>query len=150
MYGSTIGINLILFFFVFPLLANASITGAVVYSGDPQNFGVVELKVDIPCPGHAPLISNELKTIEGVINVKYSFPNNFEVQYDKSQTSIDGILSLEVFGEYSATLISDSQNNQVKELQPLTNNTGESCSGGCGGSESCGGKCGSPSCSLSK
>ena len=150
MYGSTIGINLLLFFLVFPFLANFSLAGTVVFDGNPDNLGIMSLKSDIPCPGHAPLISNELKTIEGVVNVKYSFPNNFEVQYDKSRTSTNDMLSLEVFDEYPATLISDSQNTQVQEVQPLTANTGGSCSGGCGGSASCGGGCGSPSCSLNK
>jgi len=150
MYGSTIGINLILFFFVFPLLANVSLTGAVVFDGNPESLGTISLKSDIPCPGHAPLISNEIKTIEGIIDVKYSFPNNFEVKYDKSKTSVNEILGLEVFEEYSATLISDSQSTQIQEVQPLAANTGGTCAGGCGGSASCGGSCGSPTCSLAK
>lgn len=106
MYGSTIGINIILFFFVFPLLANISSTSATSPE-DLQSLEIIKLKVDIPCSGHAPLISNELKTIEGVINSKYSFPNNFEVQYNTRQTSTREILNLKVFDEYPATLINN-------------------------------------------
>jgi len=106
MYGSTIGINLILFFLVFPLLANFSLTGSVVPDGNSDIYlEVINLRSDIPCPGHAPFISNEMKTMEGVIYVKYSFPNNFEVKYDKNKISINEILGLEIFKEYPALLI---------------------------------------------
>ena len=117
MYGSTIGINLILFFFVFPLLANVSSAGETAYFENPENLRVAELKVNIPCPGHSFLISNELKTINGVIDVKYSFPDNFEVQYNKSQTSANDMLILDVFDEYPATLINDSQSSQIYPVQ---------------------------------
>ena len=64
LYGSTILINLLLFMVIFPLLANFSgdsITGAVV---GEDSF--IQLKVNIPCPGHAPLISEEIKTLNGI------------------------------------------------------------------------------------
>jgi len=66
MYGSTIGINLVLFFLVFPFLASSSITGSVIESEIP-GASILRISVDIPCPGHAPLISNEVKTIQGVL-----------------------------------------------------------------------------------
>ena len=105
MYGSTIGVNLILFFFIFPMLANFSLVGAAVFEGNPEDIQTFKISVNIPCPGHAPLISNELRTIEGVVDSRFSFPNNFEVNYDSSKTNIDEILNLEVFEEYSATII---------------------------------------------
>ncbi len=138
MYGSTVGVNIILFFFIFPFLAN--FTG--VAGGEVTGSGILEISVNIPCPGHAPLISSELSTIIGVENVEYFFPNNFEIYYNE-KTNQKEILSLEVFREYPAELIRSSKKEIVQSSVP----TGI-CSGGCGGTSDCGGSCGSPSCSL--
>ena len=122
MYGSTIGINLVLFLLIFPLLANVSldssaVTGSVVGVagvGNGMNLGsstgvnsltAIKMKVDIPCPGHAPLISNELKSINGVRDIKFSFPNNFAVTYDSEMTSVSEMLALGVFNEYPAEIV---------------------------------------------
>ncbi len=120
MYGSTIGVNLLLFFVVFPLLANVSlfapsVTGAAVEVGTSS----IRLQVDIPCSGHASLISGELKTIDGVTGVKFSLPNIFDVRYDPAKTSEQQILALDVFKTYKATVISESQgssNNQINNV----------------------------------
>ena len=143
MYGSTIGINLILFFFIFPYAA--SITGQVS-AAEISGSSVFSIEVDIPCPGHAPLITSELKTIQGVKGSKYGFPNKFDVYYDNIITSEKEILSLEVFDEYPATI---QGQNQVKQTTAKTS-SGGSCGGGCGGSGSCGGSCGSPTCSYNR
>jgi len=151
MYGSTIGINLVLFMLIFPLLANVStvsastgITGAAIGTGD-NGLSSLKLSVDIPCPGHAPLISSELKTIEGVVDINFDFPNKFNVRYDSKKTSKQEILSLDVFKTYKATVLDESsaqQNNQQTNNQlasQSTQLTGGSC---CGGGGSCGGSCG--------
>ncbi|MFA5764154.1 MAG: heavy-metal-associated domain-containing protein [archaeon] len=97
MYVTTIGINLVLFLFVFPMLANLD-TGSfattslaanekvegvanleVVNGNENIAEKVITLQVDIPCPGHASLITNELKTIKGVTGVRFNFPNLFDV-----------------------------------------------------------------------
>ena len=136
MYGSTIGINLVLFMLIFPLFANVSIsasaTGAVVgIAGSNNYFSSLRLSVDIPCPGHAPLISNELKSIDGVIDIKFDFPNNFNIKYDSTKTSKQEILSLEVFKTYKATVLDESS---VQQDNKVILPTGVSCgiSGGCG------------------
>jgi copper ion binding protein len=143
MYGSTVGINLLLFFVIFPLFANVSaqptgVTGAAIGIGS-SNLSSLKLKVDIPCPGHAPLISSELKAIDGVIDVKFDFPNNFVVRYDPAKTSKQEILALEVFKTYKATVLEESsqnnQNNQQTSQQPSTPSC---CGGSCGGSGGCG------------
>jgi copper chaperone CopZ len=146
MYGSTIGINLLLFMFIFPLFANSPVaatsssalelqcpvdggpgcttetlagateqqSGAQITGGsDPANFGTsqsapvalyskMKISVDIPCPGHAPLITYDLKTIDGVAGVEFSQPNVFDITYDPSKTGESEILSLEVFKTYPA------------------------------------------------
>ncbi len=101
---------------------------------------------DIPCPGHAPLITSELKKINGVKDVKFSFPNLFEVKYNSLKTSKEEILSLKVFNTYKATVINEitSQTDNPQPLtnpeQPLDNSNGcRSCGGVAGG---CGCGCG--------
>lgn len=143
MYGSTIGINLALFLLIFPMLANASpsnITGLALGEQAPY-ISVLKLGVDIPCSGHAPLITNELKTISGVLGVQFSFPNNFDVTYDNTKTTKEEMLALDVFREYPATVLDASLQGSAQ--QPASQTTavggegtcGASCSGGCG----CGG-----------
>ncbi|MBW2999008.1 cation transporter, partial [Candidatus Woesearchaeota archaeon] len=134
MYGLTIGINLLLFFVIFPLAANVSIagpTGNAILDDTSQ----IELDVDIPCSGHAPLISEELKTIEGVLGIEYK-SGNFIVTYDDSKTNEEEILSLEVFDEYSAKVVQNQ--NLPKTLNKVKSTTG----GSCGSSGSCDGSCG--------
>jgi hypothetical protein len=149
MYGSTVGINILLIFLVFPFLASA--TGGVT-EAEAIGSDILKISVDIPCPGHAPLITNELSTIEGVKGSEYSFPNDFEVYFDSSITSQEEILSLGVFEEYPATVLEEATTQGgVQEVQPKANSqSAGSCSGGCGGTEDCGGSCGSPSCNYNK
>jgi copper ion binding protein len=165
MYGATIGINLVLFLAIFPLLANLdtgsfadSPTGAVALAGS-ENSGLADsmlrLQVNIPCPGHAPLISGELKTIEGVTGVRFDFPNFFDVAFDSDKASKEEILALEVFETYPASLVEESlageesENTallqgikEVEEVSAQPAQAGSSCGGSCGGSgsgSSCGG-----------
>ncbi|OGJ13182.1 hypothetical protein A3K82_01215 [Candidatus Pacearchaeota archaeon RBG_19FT_COMBO_34_9] len=101
MYGTTIGISLLFFFVIFPLTANiGGVTAQVVGTSS-----LLKISVDIPCAGHASLITGELKTINGVEGVQFSMPNIFEVYYDKSRTSKEQMLSLDVFKEYPAKVI---------------------------------------------
>jgi copper chaperone CopZ len=119
MYGSTIGINLLLFLVIFPLLANVSFatpTGELLAlsSSGTNSLASLKLQVDIPCSGHATLISGDLKTIDGVVGVQFSLPNIFEVTYDSSKTSEQQILALDVFKTYKAIVLSDSSSqNQL-------------------------------------
>ncbi len=158
MYGSTIGINLLLFLVIFPMLANVTvsspvagadtITGSVAGINSPSaGLASIQLKVDIPCPGHAPLISQELKAISGVSGIQFSFPDNFDVSYDPAKTSKQEILALEVFKTYPATVSGESSpqvNSPVlKPAAPLPAVSGTSSGGSCGGSGGgCGGSCG--------
>jgi len=109
MYGTTIGINALMFLFVFPMLANfsfaASPTGDFAAAG---SLSTIRLQVQIPCTGHAPLISGELKTLPGVRAVTFSGSNTFDVSYDSSVTSKADILGLDVFKTYAATEVSES------------------------------------------
>lgn len=140
LYGTTISVNLLLFMVIFPLLANASpiftpsITGsfAGATGSSVDDASSVRLKVDIPCSGHAPLITGELKTINGVLSVQFSFPNIFDVKFDPTKTSNQQILSLDVFKTYKATVLDVA----TQQANQQTNN--QTTSGGCCGSGGCG------------
>lgn len=131
-YSSTLGVNLALFLIVFPMLANVSASSG----SDQISFGSIDsiiLKVDIPCSGHAPLISEELKTINGIQEVKYSTPNVFAVKYDSGRTSKTEILKLTVFKEYPATVLSENQTkataNNSTQSQSCSSSKKTSCCG---------------------
>ncbi len=139
MYSSTILVNLLLFMVIFPMLVNASPSKNTFNTAGLQT---IKLQVDIPCSGHASLISDELKKLNGVQGVKFNLPNIFDVSYDQTTTK-DQILSLEVFKTYKATVLDESTTQQTIE--------GGSC-GGCGGScSSCGGSgCSESGCACGK
>ncbi len=136
MFGSTIGINLLLFFFAFPVVAD--ITGRVA-SDEILTSSVLSISVDIPCPGHAPLITNELKTINGVKGADFSFPNKFDVFFDSTKTNQKEILSLDVFSVYPAKVLSaqPAQKTTTSSQQPF-----EGCCGSSGCGSSTTGVCG--------
>ena len=148
LYGTTISINLLLFLVVFPLLANvtlaSSTSGITALSNNGNVISSLKLSVDIPCSGHASLITGELKTINGVTGVQFSLPNVFDVKYDSAKTTKQQILALEVFKTYKATVLGESTDQQTNSLNvgsgTKSNTIGESCCGGngCGGSGSCG------------
>ncbi len=84
----------------------AGVSGVSSASGLTQPVSKLSLRVDIPCPGHAPLISGELKKIAGVESVNFRFPNLFDVEYDSSKTSQQQILGISVFETYKASVLS--------------------------------------------
>jgi uncharacterized membrane protein YeaQ/YmgE (transglycosylase-associated protein family) len=129
LYGTTIGVNLLFFFVIFPILANAipapsaSVSAAaslcplnatsecqIPATAQPQPAvqttpSTLTIRVDIPCSGHAPLIESELYKLNGVKNVKFTPANQFAVSYDSTVTTKDGILNLGIFKTYPATEI---------------------------------------------
>jgi copper chaperone CopZ len=72
-------------------------------------LATLTIKVDIPCSGHAPLITTELYKLNGIKNVKFTPANQFTVSYDPSVTTKDGILSLGIFKTYPAKDIGGQQ-----------------------------------------
>jgi copper chaperone CopZ len=124
LYGTTIGVNILFFLIIFPIVTNmtsGSVLANVYANGNSNNIQTLRLQVNIPCPGHAPLITSELKSISGVLNVKFSFPNIFDVYYDSSKTSKEQILSLEVFKTYKASVLG-SVSLEGLNAQPNSNN----------------------------
>ncbi|MBW3016794.1 heavy-metal-associated domain-containing protein [Candidatus Woesearchaeota archaeon] len=136
LYGTSIGVNLLLFMVIFPIAANVAV-GAPEPS---EGLSEITLKVDIPCPGHAPLITGELKKVDGVENVKFSFPNEFAVSYDSSKASADDILAPEVFNTYSAKII--AENTALESAGTEDNVPASSLGWGCGSASGSGCGCG--------
>lgn len=141
MYGSTIGINLFLFMVGFPLLANVNLAASEATASGSAS--ALLLQVDIPCPGHAPLISGDLRSISGVTDVRFSSPDRFDVRYDPARTSEKELLSLEVFKTYKATVL--ERTGFDRQVLPVSGNRQSnanpepaSSSGSCG-KECCGG-----------
>jgi len=109
MFGSTIGINLLFFLVIFPMVANVAVTAQEQPLTDQNTLSKITLQVAIPCAGHSPLISSELKKLSGVKNINYQSPDTFIVSYNPDETSKQDILSLEIFKEYKATVLSESK-----------------------------------------
>ena len=118
LYGTTIAVNVLLFWVVFPAVANLQaqeVSLPAPSTGLPQPIGpsapsdadsatakATTLQVAIPCPGHAPLIIDELRRVDGVVGVRYQGPNLFQVRYDPARLTVDKILAQEVFKAFPA------------------------------------------------
>ncbi len=109
LYATTVGINLLFFLVVFPLVANAGFSreaespaGLASTRGVAANSGSVTLQVSIPCSGHAPLVMDELKKVDGITGIRYRFPNSFQVTYDASKLTVQEILAIDLFKEFPA------------------------------------------------
>jgi len=103
LFGTIIAVNFFLFFYIFPATANMNSGNA---SGESlSNLSSLEMKVDIPCPGHAPLITNELRKVLGVSFVSYKNPDLFKVYYDQAVVSEQDIFSLDIFDNFKAEIL---------------------------------------------
>ena len=140
LYGTTVFTNLLLFMVVFPLAANLNTASVTAVSPQvPVAEGrSIRLQVNIPCSGHAPLITDELKKISGVTNVRFDFPNFFEVNYDPAKTTKQQILSLDVFNTYKATVVSENSQQPSQTSSQTVSQYG--CGASCGTSCGCGGR----------
>jgi len=101
LYATTIFINLLLFFVVFPAVANLNarkITNHEIQLAD------LSMNVQIPCSGHASLIISEIEKDDGVGAVQFKMPNIFDIKYDPLKTTPEKISSLEIFKTYKAII----------------------------------------------
>lgn len=103
LYGMAVGVNLLFFVIVFPWMANVRNTPKVL--SQQVSLSSAVLQVEIPCPGHAPLITEELTKIPGVTAVKFQFPNLFAIDYDQNKVSLEKILQLQIFEIYKARVV---------------------------------------------
>jgi len=103
LFTTVIGVNLFLFLIIFPSLANLGysqkLSSAILRQGE---LITKTIQVNIPCSGHAPLIIGEVEKIEGVVAVKYRFPNLFDVTFNSSKVTLSEILNLSLFSSFKA------------------------------------------------
>ena len=106
LYSTVLAVNVLMLFVIFPAVAvnTGTITGAIISGAQTDT---VTLSVAIPCPGHAPLIIDELKKVKGVGSVEFELPNHFNVNYDPSITSPEQIIKADIFDEFKAKIINN-------------------------------------------
>jgi len=105
LYGTTILINLVLFIWVFPTMANLGNQKIPDQAVISQGLVKLTIKVAIPCTGHAGLITGDLRKINGVENVEFRQPQFFDIIINSSKVSKEKILALEIFKTYSVQVI---------------------------------------------
>lgn len=91
MFSVTAAVNILMFFVIFPAAANM---GAKAGGGE---LSKADIRVEIPCSGHAFLVSSALKKSDGVRSVSFKMPDRFEVEYDPKITSLGQIAAADVF-----------------------------------------------------
>jgi hypothetical protein len=96
-----ITIVLVLLVLLLMTACSSSPTGNIVGTSTDE----LTLQVDIPCSGHASLITQELYTLNGVTNVEYRTGHYFDTTYDSSLTNQEEILALDVFDTYPAKIV---------------------------------------------
>ncbi|MEK7580032.1 MAG: hypothetical protein AAB465_00240 [Patescibacteria group bacterium] len=108
LYGTSILINLFLIYAAFPYVANLKFnyfSKNALAKTENISRSKMTIEVDIPCSGHAFLISSELKGLSGVQDVGFEAPNLFDVYYDHSKISEKNILSLDIFKSFKAKIL---------------------------------------------
>lgn len=107
MYLLTISVNLLMFFWVVPALANVDLN-KITKANDKivanSSLTDLNLKVELPCSGHASLIMDEIKKNCSVESIKFELPNTFIIKYDPAKLSPEKVTSLEIFKTYKATV----------------------------------------------
>jgi len=99
-FSSVLLINFLFYFIIFPLTANISAKS----TENIEETKLISLQVKIPCPGHAPLIIDELKKISEVVSVTYRAPNYFDVECDRGLDE-QKLLDLDIFKEFPCKII---------------------------------------------
>lgn len=94
LYTITIITNVFFIYIVMPAMANNQ---NQEITNSSKTLSVATIEVQIPCPGHAPLITEEIKTISGVETVTFIMPRSFSITYDSGKTSLNQIRALPIF-----------------------------------------------------
>ena len=101
LFGLTVIINLVLFFGIFPAVANIGSGQALV------SDQTLVLNVALPCPGHASIVTQDLLSQSGISAVKYQLNNNsFVVSYNPELVTASQIIGRDIFQEFRAKIIS--------------------------------------------
>lgn len=101
LFISVLFVNGFLFYGIFPLMTNISTLGGGEVIANLQEL---KIKVAIPCTGHAPLITDELKKA-GAGEISFSVPDVFDIKFDSQKVSREELLGLVILQEFKATEI---------------------------------------------
>lgn len=102
LYGTTIAVNVLFLTVIFPRVANIGTTRPVFGQND---LVTKTISINIPCSGHAPLIIDELKKVNGVASVSFNNLGYFEVGFYPQKVTIGQILQAGIFKTYPATIV---------------------------------------------
>ncbi|MFA6252185.1 MAG: hypothetical protein WCX74_02180 [Candidatus Paceibacterota bacterium] len=74
-------------------------------TGFDNTIEAFDISVDLPCSGHAFLVTGDLEKLGGVESVEFYSSNKFKIKFDPSVISRAQILGLDIFKTYKATEI---------------------------------------------
>lgn len=94
LYSATIITNLLIAHAIIPAMAQNI---EVKKDGELERTAFTSLEVQIPCPGHAPLVISELERLNGIQSISFQTPDTFRIAYNPEKTSIDKIGATEIF-----------------------------------------------------
>jgi hypothetical protein len=107
MYSVTIIVNISMFSWVMPALANANFSKNSSEKSVPVSQNLLNdlaLSVQIPCSGHASLIMDEIRKNYPINSIEFKLPNIFIIKYDPTEVTPREITSLDIFKTYKATI----------------------------------------------
>jgi len=70
-----------------------------------ESIKTFDISVDIPCSGHAFLITGDLEKLNGVKGVEFYSTNKFKISYDSSLITKEEILDVDIFKTYKSVEI---------------------------------------------
>jgi hypothetical protein len=93
LFATTIATNLLVAYIIVPAFINKPVKAL---SQDEKQL-LIAAEVQIPCPGHAPLVISELEKASGIETVTFKLPRTFEITYNPETTSPQTIAALDIF-----------------------------------------------------
>lgn len=122
LFSATIIVNVLFFNYVMPSIGGVKpVRNEMVQADNKKNdsvpanifegaspLGKVEefnISVDLPCSGHAFLVTSDLEKLKGVESVDFYSSNKFKIKFNSSIVSKNQILAIDIFKTYKATEI---------------------------------------------
>jgi hypothetical protein len=84
---------------------NKSNDGIPTQTQTTANIETFDISVDLPCSGHAFLVTGDLEKLKGVESVDFYSSNKFKIKFDSNIVSKNQILAIDIFKTYKATEI---------------------------------------------
>jgi len=94
LYATTIIVNILVAYVIIP---GSTYRQTKPIENNGQQLAIASINVQLPCPGHAPLIIDEVEKISGVAAVTFKLPETFKISYDPAKTSPEKLAAAEIF-----------------------------------------------------